>query len=269
MADKVTIEFGHGKKKKRPDKNKDGAQKKPSANPDGGAAPQLSPSAAPGGVNPLTHPGAPQMTVNAQAPIQDPAGKQSVLQPTPTQDTRQVRHNVNFKDLPPAGQMGLMEQQGLDPMAPMKMLQQSTDQAMAQGPTQPGSPVPNALIGPGVPPGIESLPDDIAHLQQLMEQGYAPGASPAEGALAQNADAIMRAKGSIQKSQSLAPVAPPSPLAPSPNMGMAPQPGNMGIAPPPGNGSAMPPQAPGAPGGIPPEIIAALAAEAKKKHPPR
>lgn len=253
MADKVTIEFGHSKKKKRPDKNKDGAAKKPSKNPDGGAAPQLSPSAAPGGVNPLTHPGAPAMQVHAEAPIQQPGGEPSVLQPTPTQDTRQVRHNINFKDLPPPAQSQLMEQQGLNMDQPRAQLEQGANAAVAGGPSQ--GPVPNAFTGPGVPPGVESLPDDIAHLQQLMTQGFAPGASPQEGALAQNADAIMRAKAAMQSAQSMGPVPTQAPMPAGPPQLAAAGPGG-------------PPMAPGAPGGIPPEIIAALAEEAKRKKRP-
>lgn len=259
MADKVTIEFGRTKpKKKKPGQNKDGGKKKPSQNPGGDARPQLSPAANPaGGINPLTHPSAPQMTVNAEAPIQDPSGKPSPLQPTPTQDTRQVRHNINFKDLPPAGQNALMEQQGMDLDAPRKMLEQNTMGAIQQGPSQ--GPVPNALVGPGVPPGVESLPDDIMALQQMMQQGYAPGANPQETALGQNADALMKAKAGMQNAQLMAPVAPEP---------MAPPAGPPQLAPtgPPIGPTAEAPTTPGAPGGIPPELIAALAEEAKKKR---
>lgn len=259
MADKVTIEFGRTKKKKpKPGQNKDGAAKKPSANPDGEAkTPQLSPSANPaGGVNPMTHPAAPQMTVNAEAPIQDPSGARSPLQPTPTQDTRQVRHNINFKDMPPVGQNELLKQQGVDLDAPRKMLEQGANQAVAEGPGQ--GPVPNALVGPGVPPGVESLPQDIAALQQMMQQGYAPGSTPQESGLAQNADSLAKAHLAMQQSQAMAPQAPemqgPAQLAPSPMPGPA-------IGPTP-----QAPTTPGAPGGIPPELLAALTEEAKKKH---
>lgn len=248
---KVTVEIksGGAKKKKRPEQNKKGGDKQPSRNPDGGARPQVKPSgpAGPPSVNPQA-----QLSVSAEAPIQDPS---SPFHPVPTQDTRQVRHNINFKDMPPVGQNALLEQQGVDLDAPRKMLEQGANQAVAEGPGQ--GPVPNALVGPGVPPGVESLPQDIVALQEMMKKGYAPGANPAETGLAQNADSMLKAQAAMAQSQSLAPGgpppvgAPPSPLAPSPDMGVGPTP--------------EAPTTPGAPGGIPPELIAALEEEARKK----
>lgn len=272
MADhKVTVSIQSGTKKK---KKPSDAGKKPAANPGGEARPQLAPTAA-AGTNPMTHPGAPGMqppTVSATAPIAganpggDPSGK---ITPTPTADVRQVRQNINFRDLPQPAQAQVMGQQGINMDQPRAQLEQSANQAIAGGPSQ--GPVPNVLAGPMTPPGVESLPSDIAHLSQLMQQGFSPGSNPQEHALGQNAESLMRAHQAMQQSQEMEtapmeqaepmqepmaqeqaePPMAPDQLAPSPQMGGA------------------PPQDPGAPGGIPPALIAQLMAEAqRKKRPP-
>jgi hypothetical protein len=210
-------------KASRPGKNSDGQAKQPSythtihvdpAKPPAPAAPPpLIPppgAPAPGTSNPLTHPAHPSMQSSLGAPT-DPNAPQKTsavfpeqgnanptgnplgqLTPQPSQDMRQVREQIQFKDMSPPEQAQTASQQGLDPYAPLKMVQQGVVGALGAGPST--GPVPNMLAGPYVPPGIESFPDDFAHLSTLMKQGYAPGASPQEHEFGQNANAMARAK---------------------------------------------------------------------------
>lgn len=269
----------------RPGKNTNGQSKGKSANPDGGPRPQLAPSGNPAGVNPMTHPMHPDMqaqTANAAGGIKqsqdvaeaggNPSGNPlGNITPTPTQDVRQVRENVNFHDLTPIEQSQTAEQQGMNPYLPLQMLQQQATQAAGAGASH--GPVPNTLMGPFTPPGVESFPDDMAHLTQLMQQGYAPGSTPQEHALAQNAHAIGRARlaagqgqadqtsqAPVQQGMQMPGAAPnaPAPMAappaqlpmlppgtPQPPQGMSPMPGGMPMP-------QGPPQAPPlAPGGAP------------------
>jgi hypothetical protein len=197
----------------RPAKNSDGQTKKPQAPP----APVSSP---PGNVNPKTLPGAPGV-MPAPAPV-DPAGgtvapaptgpgaapfKGTVtapeqnpnatgnplgnLTPTPTNDQRQVREQIAFKDMSPVEQAQTSQQQGLNPYMPLQMVQQQLQSSMAQGPSQ--GPVPTSLDGPFVPPGVQNFPDDMAHLHALMQQGMGPGSSPQEHEAGLNAHAIAKA----------------------------------------------------------------------------
>lgn len=103
----------------------------------------------------------------------------------------QSRQLISFKDLPPLGQFQAQEQQGLDPSAAITGVQSQLQSTMAQGPSQ--GPMPNSFDGPMVPPGVQSFPDDMAHLHSLMQQGMGPGSTPQEHELAQNASAIARA----------------------------------------------------------------------------
>ncbi len=248
----------------RPSQNTSGQAKKPSANPDGGPRPQLTPTAA-GAVNPMTHPQHPDVQAAAANaggvkqsqllaeqggnPSGNPLGN---ISPTPTSDVRQVRENVNFHDLSPIEQSQTAEQQGMNPYLPLQMLQQQAQGAAQQGPS--GGPVPNTLMGPFTPPGVESFPDDMAHLTTLMQQGYAPGSSPQEHALAQNAHAIARARDAAAQAQadqtSQQHLQMPSPqLAPS----AGPTPSPAGVAASVGPASyAIPPGAPQAPAGMSP-----------------
>ena len=166
----------------RPGKSSDGQKKKPS-NPPAPPAPATG-----GGVNPMSHPSAPGMQGPPAGP---PPGSQPPTDPMGTSVNKMSRQNISFKDMPPPMQMQAEAQQGLDPMAPLKMLQSSVAGSVAQGPSQ--GPVPNMLAGPGVPPGLENFPDDLAHLHGLMQQGLGPGASPQEAELGRNAHAIARA----------------------------------------------------------------------------
>ena len=239
----------------RPNQNKNGQAKQPSANPDGQARPGAGQTVP--GVNPMTHPqhplmqsppGAPDMgtgpmgaTLSGAVPIPgaNPTGNPlGNITPSPTQDVRQMRTNINFKDLPPIGQGQVQQQQGLDPYMPLQMLQQQATQAAGQGPSN--GPVPNTLMGPFTPPGVENFPDDMAHLTTLMQQGMGPGAAPHEAAMGQNAAALAHAKlasAAAQNDQS-GPIAHPgAPIAP-PNPPMAPP------GPPPGS-NAMPPASSG------------------------
>lgn len=263
----------------RPSKNADGQDKKPqptmshSIDIQPGEKPEAPPTPGaqlPGHVNPMTHPNHPTMQSNITAghplPGTPPAGPTGA----PT-DQRQVRENIQFKDMPPVGQNQAMQQQGIDPYAMFEMGQQKINQAVQQGPS--AGPVPNAMTGPGIPSdqGIESFPDDMAHLTTLMGQGYAPGASAQEHGTAMNAHALARAKimDAMHAAQTGAgaPQGPPPPSGPVlPQTPSPPQfgpPGPSAFGPPPGPPGAMappipPPQAAGAPGGIPPELIAAL-----------
>ena len=318
--------------KPRPNKNSDGLQKQPSMTHSISLtpAPPAKPPTAlptpgapqPGTSNPMTHPAHPtiqsslgtapaaggglapqqQGTANTN-PTGNPLGQ---LTPQPTQDQRQVRENIQFKDMNPAMQSQTAQQQGLDPYAPLKMVQQGVQGALQQGPST--GPMPNMLAGPYVPPGIEAFPDDMAHLTTLMGQGYAPGASGQEHEFGMNAHAIASAK--IQQAlehaqqgvgqEQAQPTAPPPPQAPGAGPGqvtyapgipegqngpgagagqamaqMASTMGTPGGAPPqapPGPGAAMAPPGPGGPpplGAVPPALIAAMMAQAKAKRPVR
>lgn len=254
-------------KRPRPNKNSDGQDKKPvptmshdisisPGKPQPAPAPPPVPGMPPPGTtNPMTHPMHPAMQsalgTQAPAPGSPPAG------PTEApQDQRQVQERIQFKDLPAPAQNQVEQQQGIDPYAPVHMAQSGMQDALAQGPS--AGPIPNEMTGPFLPPDTQNFPDDFAHLQTLMKQGFAPGASHQEHEFALNAHALHKALGAAQQGTG----APPSPMAAPP---MAP-PG----APGPGLGSALgtppaPPQAPGAPGGIPPELIAALLAQHKRR----
>lgn len=161
----------------RPGKNSDGQAKQPS-NPPAPPAPQGAP-----GVNPMTHSSAPG--------VQPLAPQESPTDPSGGAIQKQSRQSIGFKDMPPPMQMQAEAQQGMDPMAPLKMLQSNVANTVGQGESQ--GPVPNMLTGPGVPDGLENFPSDLAHLHGLMQQGLGPGASPQEHALGQNAQAIARA----------------------------------------------------------------------------
>jgi len=258
--------------KPRQNKNSDGQNKRPkptmshdiSITP--GEPPESPPppgAPQPGATNPMTHPNHPAMQ-SSLAPGTAPPG------PTKgPQDNRQVQERIQFKDLNPAEQSQVAQQQGINPYAPLQMVQQGVEGALQQGPSS--GPIPNMLSGPYVPPGVESFPDDMAHLTTLMGQGYAPGASAQEHEYGQNAHAMARAKINAAMAQAqrgagaptmAPPAAPPAPPAAPPGVTLAP-----GI---PQMGSSMapqPPQAPGAPGGVPPELIAALMAQHKKQRP--
>jgi len=251
----------------RPMQNKNGQAKMPSANPDGKARPGA--GATVPAINPMTHPGHP-LVQNPPGGPQGPSLSGAVpevganptgnplgnITPEPTQDVRQMRTNINFKDLQPIEQGQVAQQQGLDPYMPLQMLQQQAQTAAGQGPSS--GPVPNTLMGPFTPPGVENFPDDMAHLTTLMQQGMGPGAAPSERAMAENAGALARAKlaaAGAQNDQSGpiqhpgAPLAPPNP----PAAPMGPPPGSSAM-PPQGSGYGAPQPAPGAspmPGSIP------------------
>lgn len=168
-------------------KNADGAAKKAALNPTGGAA------AAPGvGQAPnLVPPGAPPMPPQGMPPGApagpDPSG--GMLGGPPMQ---QVRSTINFRDMPPMDQMQAMQHQGIDPAAPLKMMQGQLQSSLQQ-PQDPGNPIPNAFAGPGVPPGNENFPHDFAALLQTMQHGYSPGADAGSHAMAQNAHSMIKA----------------------------------------------------------------------------
>lgn len=162
----------------RPNKNSDGQAKQPTPAP--------RPPVAPGSTNPMTHPSAPGMQPPAAPATPNGSPPGAGMQ-------HQSRQLINVKDLPPPMQMQAEQQQGMDPMAPLKMLQSNVLNTVGQGPTPDGGAVPNQLSGPGVPPDVASFPDDMAHLHALMQQGLGPGASPQEHSLGQNAHAIARA----------------------------------------------------------------------------
>ena len=108
--------------------------------------------------NPKAGPGPMGSTLSGAVPVQgeNPSGNPICnIVPTPTQNIRQTRQNINFKDMTPIEQGQTSEQQGLDPYMPLQMLQQQAQQATQQGPSQ--GPVPNTLIGPFTPPGVENL----------------------------------------------------------------------------------------------------------------
>lgn len=244
----------------RPKKNSDGQDKKP--NP-ADMAPPRAPHP-PGAVNPMTHPNHPGM-----APVAPPTAPHDPKATGAPGDQRQVQERINFRDMPPPMQQQMEAQQGLDPDAPLKMLQSNVTGSVAQGPSQ--GMVPNTLQGPGVPPGLESFPDDMAHLHTLMQQGLGPGASSQEHALGQNAHAIARAHmdQAEQNAQNTAAyaantqhlgalssaLAGQGQMPPSPQMaaGQAAMPT---AAPQLGSGMA-PPQA-GAPGEVPPDLLEQL-----------
>jgi hypothetical protein len=253
--------------KPRPNKNSDGQNKRPQPtmshdihiSPGKPAEPPTPPGAPqPGASNPMTHPAAPGM--------QSTLG---TLQPPPDKDQRQVQERIQFKDLSPVEQSQTAIQQGLDPYAPIKMVQAGVNNALQQGPST--SPVPHMLTGPYVPPGVEGFPDDMAHLSTLMSQGFAPGASGQEHEFAQNAHAMAMAKldhamqsaqqgVGQQQAQPYAPQSAPAPMGQptGPPMGSSMQSPVSAVMP-----MGMPPIAPGAPGGIPPAMIAAMLARHK------
>lgn len=257
----------------RPNQNKNGQAKQPSANPDGKARPGA--GATVPAINPMSHPNHPLMQSPPAAPDAgtgpmgakltgavpevgaNPSGNPlGNITPEPTQDVRQMRTNINFKDLQPIEQGQVAQQQGLDPYMPLQMLQQQATGAATQGPSS--GPVPNTLSGPFTPPGVENFPDDMAHLTTLMQMGMGPGAAPHERAMAENAGALARAKlaaGAAQNDQSGpiahpgAPIEPPSPSLPP----AGPPPGSAAM-PPQSSGYGAPQPAPGAspmPGSMP------------------
>lgn len=250
-------------KRPRPNKNSNGQDKKPqpSSTRTLTSSPGKPPEAPPppgapleGHTNPLTHPQHPAMSASpavAGAPGGEPA--------------KQIQERIQFKDMPPAAQNQSLQQMGLDPYAMANMAQQQVSSA------QPTSgPIPSSLSGPGIPQelGVESFPDDMAHLTTLMQQGYAPGASAQEHAYGQNAHSMARAQLAHAFSQAQEGAGQPTqqPVAP-PVLGMGP-PGTAPAPPGPPMQSALgaPPQDPNAPGGIPPELIAALMQQDKKKR---
>ena len=259
------------------------------------------------------------ITIPNDNPSGSPLGQ---LTPTPTSDVRQTRQNINFKDMSPIEQGQTAEQQGLNPYMPLQMLQQQAQQASTQGPS--AGPVPNTLMGPFTPPGVEAFPDDMAHLTTLMQQGLGPGAHPADHEMAMNARSIASARmaeaaaqatqaggpaGGAQtpdmaSAQTMNPTTPSPGLAPQlppgtpqPPPGSSPMPGGIplpqyptpgvqpaapiptpqGAAPqdamgnpqpqttPPASPAQAPPTQAGAPGGIPPDVIASLLARHLKK----
>lgn len=268
----------------RPNKNAEGTNRKPSttitsehsSSPAPPSAPPPPGQPAPGHVNPMTHPQHPSMQSSLGMQGQPPGQNGDNLAQDPTQ--RQVRQTIAFKDMSPVEQSQTSQQLGLDPYAPLKMVQQQTQQAVGEGPSN--GPIPNELAGPFTPPGVESFPDDFAHLATLMRQGYAPGSSPQEHELAQNAHAMMRQKAFANAQQGTGVPQPPQPEPPAfGQQGPPQQMGPVSIAPgvmqggPPldssmGGGGGAPPAGPpmgappmGAPtgGGMPPSPGAAIA----------
>ena len=122
--------------------------------------------------------------MTAQA-TQSPAGPVGAYaaQPLGTQGARSdARTQANFKDLPPLGQAQAMAQAGIDPMAGNKMAAEQLQSSLAAGP-QDANGIPTAFSGPGVPPGLENLPHDMAALHSMitplsatMARGFSPGA---------------------------------------------------------------------------------------------
>ena len=141
------------------------------------------------------------------APTQGPTGPVGAYaaQPPGSAGARSdARTQANFKDLPPLGQAQAMAQGGIDPMAGNKMAAQQLQSSLAQpaGPDAQG--IPNAFSGPGVPPGLENLPNDMAALHGMitpltatMARGFSPGASTGEHQQALNASALARAHAAV------------------------------------------------------------------------
>lgn len=248
--------------KPRPNKNSNGVNKAPTmtrtinsepAKPQPAPTPPPAPGMPPPGTaNPMTHPAHPQM--QSAMGTQAPGPKPGFGPPGPTsapQDQRQTRETIQFKDLPPPSQAQVEQQQGIDPYAPLKMVQQETQGAIQGGPST-GS-IPNELAGPFVPPGVESFPDDFSHLNTLMQQGFAPGASNQEHEFAANSHAIANAKihhAFAQGQQGAGQVSPMQPPGPAMPMQNAPQ---VGLSPGiPTGGPGMPPPDMNAPPGGPP-----------------
>jgi hypothetical protein len=94
---------------------------------------------------------------------------------------------------PDGGARPMQPPQGQPGMAPslvppgVQMVGQLAQQAQSTGmvPQTPGA---------GVPDALQSFPQDVAGLMQVMKQGYAPGADPVEHGMAQNAHAVARAQ---------------------------------------------------------------------------
>jgi hypothetical protein len=157
------------------------------------------PGGAPGGAPPQA---AGPQGPGVSAPPQAPPGAQQGINPSQWQNN-QVREGINFKDLPPLGQAQAQEQEGINPAAPLQMIQSQLQSSLAdpggpQGGPQQG-PVPASFSGPMVPPGTEGLPSDLVALTQTMQRGMAPGSSNAEHQTALNAHAM--AKATVQATQ--------------------------------------------------------------------
>lgn len=244
---------------KRPGQNSDGQTKQPSANPNGAEKPN------PAAPQSLVPPG-----VGGGGPMQS------------------LRDTINYKDLDPILKMQMAQKAGLNPMSPIQMVQQNLQSSLAAGSGDQG-PVPNAMVGPMVPPEVAGLPHDMGQLQAAMARGYAPGSTYQEHSMATNAHAVARAmeahaQQEAQNPQSMSPgnamSSAPLPQA-DPN---APMPGGMmppGMAPPGAGPQGMAPQAPppgvapgpmpgigGPGGGVPPEIMQALAQHAAQQQQP-
>lgn len=241
---------------KRPGQNSDGQSKQPSANPNGGGKPNPTAptSLVPPGIGGGAPGGGPQQT---------------------------LRDTLNYKDLDPILQMQMAQKAGLNPMSPIQMIQQNLQSSFAAGSGDNG-PVPNAMVGPMVPPEVAGLPHDMGQLQQAMAHGYAPGSTYQEHAMGMNAHAMMRALEQQSQQQAQNPQAPdmgpamssaplpqmapqgPQPGMGAPPMGPAPMDPNAAPAGPP----QMDPNAPPAPAGLPPEIMQALQAHAAQQMQP-
>lgn len=183
----------------------------PPAQPQGPGAPGGPPPGPLGGGMPGAPPPPgtqpPDMAPPSMAgPQQGPAGPVGAYaaQPPGTAGARaDARTQENFKDLPPLGQAQAMAQGGIDPMAGNKMAAEQLQTSLAAGP-QDANGIPTAFSGPGVPPGLENLPHDMAALHQMitplsatMARGFAPGSSNAEHQQALNASALARAHASV------------------------------------------------------------------------
>ena len=214
-----------------PDPALAGAAAAPSMVPPGGppgAAPPMAPPGPPPGVGapppglsmqqppntpppggPLAPPapgGAPGAPPSMASPTPGPTGPVGAWagQPAGSMGARaDARTQANFKDLPPLGQAQAMAQGGIDPMAGNKMAAQQLQSSLA-APPQDANGIPNAFSGPGVPPGLENLPHDMAALHSMitpltatMARGFSPGASTMEHQQGLNASALARAHAAV------------------------------------------------------------------------
>lgn len=103
------------------------------------------------------------------------------------------------------GQAQVQEQEGINPAAPLQMVQSQLQSSLAEpgGPQSPqNGPVPASFTGPMVPPGVENFPHDMAALTQVMQRGFAPGADNGEHEMALNAHSM--AKAAAEKAQGAA-----------------------------------------------------------------
>lgn len=83
-------------------------------------------------------------------------------------------------------------------MMQMPMAPQLTGSQVAGPQRKPAFPQD---MGPGFPPEVQGFPQDYQALQMMMEQGYAPGATPMAHAQAVNAHALARAQERIAAQQ--------------------------------------------------------------------